>query len=496
MNNNKEEILDNENFRKIISIEDYSFQQDGIIYKIVLKEYENFINIKYNKYELNLNLNDFNSQTYSHFTTIKECFNYLSDKFENNNMSIKSILNSKYLILSYYDHKTNKDINLKLSYKEEGANSAISELVDNYNTLLSGYQKLKKEINEIKKYSSKNNKEIFNSPKNIKFSSDLVKNSFAGYSYEDSFIVFKSYDDIFQLVYSTKEKSIISYDLNNKRNIFSQARAHKNFITNFKYIYDEINNRDIVMSVSKKDNNIKIWNANNWEIITDISKVNQNNFLYSACFLKNDNDINIITTNGKNLQSNQVYENFENMKLYNLEGQLIKEINDTNDCTYFVDIYYDNNLSKNFIVTGNYNYVKAYDFDNNNNNLYHKYFENNNGIHPSLVINKIGEKIKLIESCEDGNIRIWGFHSGDLIRKINTENNNLYGICLWNENYIFVGCKDQNIKIIELKNGLLIKNLKGHNARIISFKKIVFSQNKEYLISQGLDGTIKLWINS
>jgi hypothetical protein len=231
-NNNKEEVLDNENFRKIISIEDYSFQQDGIIYKIVLKEYENFINIKYNKYELNLNLNDFNSQTYSHFTTIKECSNYLSDKFENNNMSIKSILNSKYLILSYYDHKTNKDINLKLSYKEEGANSAISELVDNYNTLLSGYQKLKKEINEIKKYSSKNNKEIFNSPKNIKFSSDLVKNSFAGYSYEDSFIVFKSYDDIFQLVYSTKEKSIISYDLNNKRNIFSQARAHKNFITN------------------------------------------------------------------------------------------------------------------------------------------------------------------------------------------------------------------------------------------------------------------------
>ena len=46
MNNNKEEVLDNENFRKIISIEDYSFQQDGIIYKIVLKEYENFINIK------------------------------------------------------------------------------------------------------------------------------------------------------------------------------------------------------------------------------------------------------------------------------------------------------------------------------------------------------------------------------------------------------------------------------------------------------------------
>ena len=82
-----------------------------------------------------------------------------------------------------------------------------------------------------------------------------------------------------------------------------------------------------------------------------------------------------------------------------------------------------------------------------------------------------------------------------MIRKINTENKNLYGICLWNENYIFVGCKDQSIKIIELKNGLLIASLKGHNGRIISFKKLI-QTNKEYLFSQGLDGSIKLWINS
>ena len=74
MNTNKygDEILENTKFKKIKAIEDYSFNQDGIIYKIVLKEYENFINIKYNKYELNLNLNNFNIQTFSHFTSIEE----------------------------------------------------------------------------------------------------------------------------------------------------------------------------------------------------------------------------------------------------------------------------------------------------------------------------------------------------------------------------------------------------------------------------------------
>ena len=490
---NDEELLENEKMRKINSLEDFSIQQDGIIYKIVLKELEDIINIKNNKYELDLNLNDFNSKTKKDFTSLNDCYKFLVSQFQDNNITIKMLLNTKYLIFSYYDQETNQDIDFKLIYEEKNEESSLSELAKNYNVLYSAYQNLKEEVEELKK-NSLSKKELLKASKNITFSSDVINNSFAGYSYEDSFIVFKSIDDITQLVYATKEKTIIAYDLEKKRNIASRFKAHKNFITNFKYIFDEENNKDVVISLSKKDNNIKIWNANSWEMISEIINVNKNNFLYSACFLQNDNDIFIITSNGKNLQSYQTNEIFENMKLYNLKGEFIKEINETNDSTYFIDSYYDDNLSKIFIVTGNYNYVKSYDFDNNK--LYHKYFENNNGIHPSVIINKIGEKIKLIESCEDGNIRIWGFHSGQLIRKINTENNNLYGICLWNENFIFVGCKDQSIKLIELKNGLLIKNLKGHNGRIISFKKMVLQNNQECLLSQGLDGTIKLWTNS
>ena len=121
-------------------------------------------------------------------------------------------------------------------------------------------------------------------------------------------------------------------------------------------------------------------------------------------------------------------QNFEPMKIYNFRGEKLKEIEQSNDCTFFVDTYYDVKLSKNFIITGNYNYIKTYDFDKNE--IYHKYFENNNGIHPNVIIKHNEEKIKLIESCEDGIIRMWGFHSGNLLRKIQTDNNNLYGICL------------------------------------------------------------------
>ena len=86
-----DEFFENIKFKKILAIEDYSLNQDGIIYKIVLREYENFINIKYNKYELDLNLNDFNSQIHSHYTSIEQCFNYLSSKFSENNAYIKTI---------------------------------------------------------------------------------------------------------------------------------------------------------------------------------------------------------------------------------------------------------------------------------------------------------------------------------------------------------------------------------------------------------------------
>ena len=239
-NNNKDEkILDIDKLNKIIAIEDYSIQQDGIIYKLVIKEYENIINIKYNKYELNLSLNEFNSKTQNSYKTLKECFNYLSYQFQKNNITIKSILDSNYFLISYYAEKEKQDIDLKLLYKEQNAQTALSELVSNYNSLLSGYLKLKEEIEEIKKNKLINNESMYNIPKNIKFSSDIVTDSFAGYSYEDSFIVFKSVDNKFMLVYATKEKSIISYDLSEKRSVGKKFKAHKNFITNFKYIYDE-----------------------------------------------------------------------------------------------------------------------------------------------------------------------------------------------------------------------------------------------------------------
>ena len=484
-------INNNKNEEELNNLKIFRLLKEKILYKFYLKKYEDNINITCDEFEINLTLNEFNKITDKNYTIISECFQYLCSCFQNGNMQIRSVFLKKELVLTFFDER---ERNLELLYTKS-AKSETTKLNEIIDYSLSDIEKIKEKLDNLDINKLTQIKERKN-PINIEFSSDIIKNSFANYSYESSFFVFKSINNQLELAYTTKEKKLIIYDINSKNELFKSEERHNNYITNIKHIYDKTNKMDIVMTISKKDNNIKIWNATDWKMETEITNANEKNFLYSACFLNDMNEIKILTSNGKNLQAYQTNENFENMKLFNLKGELIKEINDTNDCTYFVDIYDDKNSSKIFILTGNYNYVKSYIYETNETvSLYHKYYECNNGIHPSVIINTFERKIKLIESCEDGIIRIWGFHSGDFIRKINTDNNNLYGICLWNENYIFVGSKDQNIKLIDLKNGLIIKNLEGHNGRIISFKKIILSDNTEQLYSQGLDGKIKLWIN-
>ena len=50
------------------------------------------------------------------------------------------------------------------------------------------------------------------------------------------------------------------------------------------------------------------------------------------------------------------------------------------------------------------------------------------------------------------------------------------------------------IKIIDLDNGIVIKNINGHNSGVISIKKIMHPEYGECLLSQGaLYDQLKLW---
>ena len=198
---------------------------------------------------------------------------------------------------------------------------------------------------EIKKLKNKNNDEDNSNPKDIIFLKNIVNDSYPHLWYIDQFTVFKSINNILCLIYANKNKSIISYNIIENKKLNEIKNAHQKYINKFRYYLDNINKRDLIISISSDDNNLKLWHIsiNNTELILNINNIYNFGYLESACFLINNNESYIITCN---------ISNQESIKVFDFKGNKIKEINDSKDISYFIDIYCDNNLFKNYIITG------------------------------------------------------------------------------------------------------------------------------------------------
>ena len=501
--NIKEENFINGN-NDLIESEKFYLSKENRVFKLTIAKEKNEIIIKYRNYKFQLNDNDLSILTKLEFNSISQAYEFIIDSFEENRIIIKDIIDKKLisLLLSYSNGNNIEDncfeINLLYNKQNDNLNKITkNEFKNTYAELKAEINILKNEIKELKNHikirnniqnkdiSIKNEIDI----KNITYSKDLTKDSYVFNNLDNSFCSFKSINNIYYLIYVNMYNSLISYDLIDNKKIIEIKNAHSKYITNLRHYLDKLNKRDLIMSVSNNDNNIILWNVNNWECLLNFKNIIKNRDLYSACFF-NDNNINYIITSNYNWAGNS-----EPIKLFDFNGIKIKEIKDSCDRTVFVDTYYDKTLCKNFIITGNKGFIKSYDYDENK--IYHKYCDNDNKHHDSVVINNNEDIIKLIDSCKDGVIRIWNFHSGLLLKKVKiSKDYNLYGLCLWNKDYLFVGCEDKTIKLIELKSGKNIKNLIGHNNRVITIKKIILPKYGECLISQGYNNDqIKLWIN-
>ena len=326
------------------------------------------------------------------------------------------------------------------------------------------------------------------SPREIQFLNNIANDSFT-YRLDNTFSVFKSYNsDIIYLIYATKDNSIVSMNLINFQKLCEVRKAHKMHITFFKYFFDKIELRDLILSISGHNNNIKIWKVKNMVCILNIENINSSGDLNSACVLYDK------TKNENFIVSSCCYGNSEPLKIFDFYGRKVKEISHSCDNTIFIDDFYDERIFKNFIITGNEGFVKSYDFKKSK--TYLKYCDNDGRGHFSVYIHNTFYKIQLFESCEDGCIRIWDFHSRELLNKIYVSEKCLYGICFWDDDYIFVGCSDKSIKLVSLKCRTIARNLTGHKNMVITVKKINHPKYGKCLLSQGdFEDPIKLWTN-
>ena len=379
---------------------------------------------------------------------------------------------------SSFENETKKSSNLDKSQKNKKKRK-FKKIGNEYKNVL---QKKRKKIFEKKPSKKLKNKKENKIP-SITFYKILENESLSFYDIDNTFIVFESYDNLIYLVYSNETLSIVLYNLVDEKKICEIKNAHKDFIQNFRHYQDESEKRDLVLSISL-DNNIKLWNINNFECIYNYEKVNNSGFLYSACFL-NDNNNKYI------LSCNDGFTFSESIKVFDFYGNMIKEIKDSYDSTNFIDVYYDNKSTNKYIITGNSDYMKSYNYDLNE--VYHIYNQNidNNRYHHNLIVYDDGEIVNLI-NLFFGKILIWNFHSGELLRTIEIKDNTINSFCLWRNEYIFIGCLDNSMKLMEFKNGKIIKELKN-DSNTINLKAITIPKLGDCLISQEIGKKIKLW---
>ena len=308
-------------------------------------------------------------------------------------------------------------------------------------------------------------------------SNEITTDSFCYLVQDNTFIEFRSLNDILYLVYSNEKKFIIIFNLIEFKKESTIKNAHNKYITNFRYYLDEINIRDLIISISAQDNNLKLWNISNLECLLNIENIYNDGILSSGVLLNYNNKNYIIVCNFN------VWES-EPIKIFDFKGNKINDIKDNiNDKTFFIDVYYDKQFMKNFILTGNWGYVKSYDYQKYK--LYHKYCDNDKTTHYNLIVTKTQEITMLIESSRDGNIRIWNFHNALLLNKINVCKSDIRSICLWENNYIFIGLFEK-LKIVDFQMGKIIKVVEFPNYTLNMIKKITHPKFGDCLVSQGL----------
>ena len=550
-----------ENLNEVLEQKYYILLKNNKEYKIEVKKTINNIFIIYSDYSIKLNSNEISKLITINLNSIDEAYVFILNIFNENKGIIKGIIEGERIKLTLYfkNEENKKEIEIDLIHHNQNKDFIFTHLLNKYNNLEKEIIFLKKEFINLKNkimssisHKSKNELNAENKEIEIKEASDeekksddinnddekeikkdngnkfnnynemnlnkkinnnenkkhiqlnlleeITSNAFCSNIEDNTFCIFNSLQDkILYLIYSTKSKSIICYNIVEKTIFKEIENPHEGeYITNYRHcIY---NYKDIIMSISLSNNIIKIWEFPNFSCILTLQRVNLKGNLYSACFLNND-EINSNETYNYIITSSAGSN--DPIKIFDFNGDVIKKFEQKiSEDVYFIDSYFDIKLKKYYIITGNYNYINSYDFYETK--IYKKYFDSSDkiyGSHCSCAINvnkkDINDIIKLIDVCYGSEIiYIWNFHTGEIINKIYSNGVGLVSCCIWDESFFYVGCRDRTIKLLDTSRNEVIESLEGHKNWLSSVKKINHPEYGECLVSQGdLNDQIKLWIN-
>ena len=321
-----------------------------------------------------------------------------------------------------------------------------------------------------------------NDPQELVFKKDICSNAHKTNSIDRVFCAFKSFLGEALIVWGSSNNNIEYYDCEKEKIVKTFHQAHSQTIFSCRH-YPYVKKRIDYIITSSYDRTVKLWDYTQNSYDLCISNAHGGYYIYSVSVLFNiQEDKNYVITSSSN----------EKMKVWDFKGNYIRNFGQDSESTYFIDVYYSKWKKQYYIINANSVDVKSYEFDTGN--LYHKYKGIPQTWHMSAVINETKQGQLLIESDGTGRIRIWDFNTANLLKNIaSTYSLNLRGICLWNDRYLFAAGNDYQVKLFDLEEGKFIKSFKGHSSTVCTIEKIKHPKYGGCLVSQGLDGKLKLW---
>ena len=177
--------------------------------------------------------------------------------------------------------------------------------------------------------------------------------------------------------------------------------------------------------------------------ILTISKIYENNnYVFSSCIIFDKNNFSIFCTGKQNY-----------IKVYNQAGEFIKNIgNNDVDCRFYIDS--SEIEEKKYLIVGGNKGIQVFNLPALTE--YHTFIEGNDTqYHNEAKIIKINNNYNLIDTGDFNYIKIWDFINKNLITKINSNiASELRVYMIINNRYLFIGSEDKQIKEFDLEKKL------------------------------------------
>jgi len=477
-------------------------QKYKLMYRLVFfvgDKYINF-NMKRKVDKSEVNFKEIEDEIYNIYDKIIKLEHFISSQ-ESKNEDLRRELQNQF-----------KDIESRINFIYNNKNNGNKDtycsennIIEEKNIINSGnYSISEKENSEIFEINKADNKLIVNQLEKMKKKPILFKGEC------EYFISFNLKNNDTMITWTIKNSSNIInvYNMANDSR-FKSSNEHQNKIDYLKYFYNDIENKEFIISLSKKDNYLIVWEIynNNYNTFLNLikkitkreAKINISTFcIFSNKKYSNEDNYLFIYDKDYNKNKNQTgifYYKIDNNFNINIENNLnyslIGEVNEI----YHLDIYYDVNKileGKLYLLNCNQNNIIVIEdpIGNNLNKISFKVKGISSHLYGLIIERK--NNLELIESNFDG-IYIWDIKDNKAPKlKLSFDGNSPFYINIWNDDYFWVASQSVP-KLYEISEDKIIekyaKNDCNRNSKIM---KIMYNNN-ESIVGVDNEHNLSIW---